>query len=142
MIVIRECPFSGVHQSGQVYRYSVHPFYTEHRLDASGRGRSHGVLVLKCVRPSPTSSALAIHHACSSSPGDVLLLTPLDSDVSVLQYRFVGGILDLYVFSGPSPVSVVEQYGALVGLPLWTPTWAFGFHLCRSAAPASRLPVR
>ena len=37
----------------------------------------------------------------------------------------------MYFFSGPSPKSVVEQYGALVGLPTWQPYWGFGFHLCR-----------
>ena len=26
---------------------------------------------------------------------------------------------------------MIEQYGALVGLPTWQPLWGFGFHLCR-----------
>ena len=26
---------------------------------------------------------------------------------------------------------MIEQYGALVGLPTWQPYWAFGFQLCR-----------
>ena len=26
---------------------------------------------------------------------------------------------------------VIEQYGALVGLPTWQPAWGFGFQLCR-----------
>ncbi|KZV94354.1 glycoside hydrolase family 31 protein, partial [Exidia glandulosa HHB12029] len=93
--------------------YSVMPFYTEHRLDSAGKGKSHGVLAL------------------NSNQGDVLLLTPQDADQSIIQYRFLGGVLDFYVFSGPSPMDVVEQYGQLLGFPAWTPTWAFGFHLCR-----------
>lgn len=48
-----------------------------------------------------------------------------------MQYRAIGGTLDFYFFSGPSPQKVVEQYGALVGLPTWQPYWGFGFHLCR-----------
>ncbi|KAF9067846.1 glycosyl hydrolases family 31-domain-containing protein [Rhodocollybia butyracea] len=50
---------------------------------------------------------------------------------SLVQYRMIGGILDFYFFSGPTPMAVIEQYGDLVGLPSWLPTWAFGFHLCR-----------
>ena len=63
-------------------------------------------------------------------------MTPPDSDVSLLQYRFIGGVLDFYVFAGPDPKSVVEQYGELIGFPFWVPTWAFGFHLCRCAKVA------
>ena len=43
----------------------------------------------------------------------------------------LGGTLDFYFFSGPSPQKVIEQYGALIGLPTWQPAWGFGFHLCR-----------
>lgn len=93
--------------------YGAHPFYMEHRLNAAGQGQSHGVLLL------------------NSNPADILLQTPPGSDVSLIQYRFLGGVLDFYILSGPSPKSVIEQYGALIGYPLWTPTWAFGFQLCR-----------
>ena len=47
----------------------------------------------------------------------------------------IGGTLDLYFFSGPSPQNVIEQYGALVGLPTWQPAFGFGFHLCRWGYP-------
>ena len=40
-------------------------------------------------------------------------------------------MLDFYFLSGPSPQQVIEQNGALVGLPTWQPYWGFGFHLCR-----------
>ena len=43
----------------------------------------------------------------------------------------IGGTLDFYFLSGPAPNTVIEQYGALVGLPTWQPIWGFGFHLCR-----------
>lgn len=62
---------------------------------------------------------------------DILLLTPIGSNTTLIQYRMIGGVLDLYFYSGPSPVDVVEQHGALVGLPLWQPYWGFGLHLCR-----------
>lgn len=62
---------------------------------------------------------------------DILLLTPPGSISSLIQYRMIGGVMDLYFYSGPSPVDVVEKHGALVGLPLWQPYWGFGLHLCR-----------
>ena len=70
-------------------------------------------------------------HPHSAAGSDTLLQTPPGSHVSLIQYRLVGGILDLYFFSGPSPQSVVQQYGALIGLPTWQPMWGIGFHLCR-----------
>jgi len=48
-----------------------------------------------------------------------------------LTYRTTGGVLDLYVMTGPSPDSVVAQYTELVGRPFLPPYWALGFHLCR-----------
>ncbi|KAF9062556.1 galactose mutarotase-like domain-containing protein [Rhodocollybia butyracea] len=89
-------------------------FYLEHRFNESTQeAQTHGVFLF------------------SSSGGDIMLLTPPDSTQSLIQYRMIGGVLDFYFFSGPSPQAVIEQYGALVGLPSWLPSWAFGFHLCR-----------
>ncbi|TFK33736.1 glycosyl hydrolases family 31-domain-containing protein [Crucibulum laeve] len=94
--------------------YGSHPLYLEHRFNvATNNSQSHGVFLL------------------SANGGDILLLTPPSSNVSLIEYRMIGGVLDFYFFSGPSPISVVEQYGALVGLPTWQPAWGFGFHLCR-----------
>ncbi|RDB29943.1 Alpha-glucosidase [Hypsizygus marmoreus] len=94
--------------------YGAHPMYLEHRFDElTEKSQSHGVFLM------------------SAAGGDVLLLTPQRSNVSLVQYRMIGGVLDLYFFSGPSPNSVIEQYGELIGFPTWQPAWGFGFHLCR-----------
>lgn len=54
----------------------------------------------------------------------------LQPDASVT-YRTIGGVLDFYIFQGPSGGQVVQQYQKLVGLPELPPRWALGFHLCR-----------
>ncbi|KAI0830858.1 glycosyl hydrolases family 31-domain-containing protein [Trametes gibbosa] len=94
--------------------YGSHPIYLEHRYNETTKtSQSHGVF----------------HYSAAGS--DTLLLTPPSSAVSLIEYRSIGGTFDFYFFSGPSPQKVVEQYGALVGLPTWQPYWGLGFHLCR-----------
>jgi alpha-glucosidase (family GH31 glycosyl hydrolase) len=43
----------------------------------------------------------------------------------------IGGVLDIYVFLGPSPEDVIRQYHAVIGPPAMPPFWALGFHQCR-----------
>lgn len=74
---------------------------------------------------------ILIPRPFSAAGADVLLLTPPESDVSLIEYRMIGGVLDFYFLSGPSPNAVIEQYAEVVGLPTWQPYWAFGFQLCR-----------
>ncbi|RDX50567.1 hypothetical protein OH76DRAFT_1512787 [Lentinus brumalis] len=94
--------------------YGSHPLYLEHRYnETTNTSQSHGVFLF------------------SAAGSDILLLTPPSSNVSLIEYRLIGGTLDLYFLSGPNPQKVVEQYGALVGLQTWQPYWGFGFHLCR-----------
>ena len=45
--------------------------------------------------------------------------------------RTIGGILDIYVFLGPTPDAVVAQYLEVVGQPLMPPYWSLGYHQCR-----------
>ncbi|KAH9900330.1 glycosyl hydrolases family 31-domain-containing protein [Epithele typhae] len=94
--------------------YGSHPFYLEHRYNSTTRrSKTHGVFQF------------------GAAGSDILLLTPPSSPVSLVEYRLLGGTLDFYFFSGPSPQKVIEQYGQLIGLPTWQPAWGFGFHLCR-----------
>ncbi|KAL3184189.1 hypothetical protein MRX96_032473 [Rhipicephalus microplus] len=84
--------------------YSSHPFVLVHEET----GESCGVFLLN-------SNAMDI------------LLKPSPS----VTFRTTGGILDLFVFLGPTPSDVVQQYTALVGRPAMPPYWALGFHLSR-----------
>ncbi|KAK8764072.1 hypothetical protein V5799_033317, partial [Amblyomma americanum] len=46
-------------------------------------------------------------------------------------FRSLGGVLDLFVFTGPTVGGVVQQYQRVVGFPALPPYWSLGFHLCR-----------
>ncbi|KRY23902.1 Sucrase-isomaltase, intestinal, partial [Trichinella patagoniensis] len=46
-------------------------------------------------------------------------------------WRTVGGVLDFYIFAGPSPKNVVEQLTSVVGRPAMPPYWSLGFQLSR-----------
>jgi len=83
----------------------AHPFY----LGMEGDGSAHGVFLLN-------SNAMEIHT--QPAPG--------------LTFRALGGILDFYVFLGPTVDEVVAQYCAVVGRPHMPPYWALGFHSSRA----------
>jgi alpha-glucosidase len=50
---------------------------------------------------------------------------------TTLQYRAIGGILDFYFYTGPTPQDVVRQYVSSIGLPTMQQYWTLGFHQCR-----------
>ena len=41
-------------------------------------------------------------------------------------WRVVGGVLDFYILTGPTPHSVLEQLTGLIGRPVMPPFWALG----------------
>ncbi|XP_022608272.1 lysosomal alpha-glucosidase [Seriola dumerili] len=84
--------------------YGSHPFYIVQEED----GLAHGVFLLN-------SNAIEV----------MLQPTP------ALTWVSTGGILDLYIFLGPDPQSVVRQYLQVIGYPMMPPYWSLGFHLCR-----------
>ncbi|XP_010016043.1 PREDICTED: lysosomal alpha-glucosidase-like, partial [Nestor notabilis] len=84
--------------------YGAHPFY----LLMEEGGDAHGVFLLN-------SNAMEV--ALQPAPG--------------LTWRTIGGVLDFYIFLGPDPNMVIQQYQQVIGFPAMPPFWALGFHLCR-----------
>ncbi|CAG8514259.1 10673_t:CDS:2 [Acaulospora morrowiae] len=82
--------------------YGSHPFYLELR-----NGKAHGVFLL------------------NSNGIDIIY------EEERLTYKVIGGILDLYIFLGPTPIDVIEQYSELIGRPYFIPYWSLGYHQCR-----------
>ena len=48
-----------------------------------------------------------------------------------LHYRTIGGILNIYIFTGSLPQDVVKQYHEVIGKPVMIPYWSLGFHHTR-----------
>ena len=88
--------------------YGDHPFF----LQVSESGKAHGVLVLNI-------NAMEFTVTESASQG------------STIGVQTAGGLVDIYVFAGPTPGDVVRQYQEVVGKPAMAPYWSLGFHNCR-----------
>ncbi|KAF8976085.1 hypothetical protein BGZ46_008584 [Entomortierella lignicola] len=85
--------------------YGCHPFY----MEILPSGSAHGVLLL-------------------SSNGMDVAISPQGDH---LTYKVIGGTIELYVFTGPTPQQVIQQYTELIGRPCMIPYYAQGFHICR-----------
>ncbi|XP_060067005.1 lysosomal alpha-glucosidase-like [Ylistrum balloti] len=85
--------------------YGSHPFYL---LMEDRGGSCHGVFL------------------ANSNAMDVIL-----QPAPAITWRTIGGIIDMYVFLGPSPSAVIQQYTEVIGRSFMPPYWSLGYHLCR-----------
>ncbi|BFZ65459.1 hypothetical protein YB2330_006631 [Saitoella coloradoensis] len=141
--------------------YGYHPFYLEQRFEGQGFESSGDALSSSiAIEEGPCTTSTTVKHngfarrekessttsaassKATSSAGDssssahgVFLRSSNDMDVLLredyLQYRITGGILDLYIYTGPTPLTVTQQYVQSIGLPAMQQYWTFGFHQCR-----------
>lgn len=52
-------------------------------------------------------------------------------DDNSIKFKALGGPIDLFFFSGPTPLDVIEQYTRIVGRPAMFDYRVLGFHQCR-----------
>jgi alpha-glucosidase (family GH31 glycosyl hydrolase) len=96
--------------------YGSHPFF----IQVSDNGKAHGVLFMNS------------NGMDASLQGD-----GTDSvEGQSLGVQSTGGVLDFYIFAGPTPQEVVAQYLEVVGMPAMMPYWSLGFHNCRYGYPS------
>lgn len=93
-------------------QYSSHPFYVlMEEIPNSNHipsGNMHGVLLL---------NSNAMDYSFSSIPS--------------LTMRTIGGILDFFIFLGPTPEQVIQQYTWLIGRSMLPSYWSLGFQISR-----------
>lgn len=50
---------------------------------------------------------------------------------SKLSFRLTGGMIDLFLLRGPSPLDVIDQLTQVVGRPAMVPYWSLGWQQCK-----------
>jgi alpha-glucosidase (family GH31 glycosyl hydrolase) len=73
------------------------------------------------IEPDGNSHVVVFHN---SNPSE-FYLTPNPS----LTYRSIGGIFDIFIFMGPTPVQALEQFQQAFGMPKLPPLWSLGLQI-------------
>ncbi|GFO23423.1 lysosomal alpha-glucosidase, partial [Plakobranchus ocellatus] len=94
--------------------YGSHPFYLNlEPRTGNSVPNAHGVLLL------------------NSNAGEAALQPYGGNQMGAVTYRFIGGVIDMIMLLGGSPLDVAAQYSQMVGPSYMPPFWSLGFHLCR-----------
>ena len=60
----------------------------------------------------------------------VIMMNSNGMDVAIyedtLQFRIIGGVVDMYFLAGPTPNAVNDQLTQIIGRPVMPPYWAMG----------------
>ena len=82
--------------------YGHHPVYLELR-----KGKAHGVFMHN-------------FHAMDVVFGE-----------ERATFKVIGGVIDLFIFTGPDPEQVLRSYHKVIGFPALVPYWSLGYHQSR-----------
>ncbi|CAG5131379.1 unnamed protein product [Candidula unifasciata] len=100
------------------------------QIDNNGYGSHPFFLNLETGGPASNSYAHGV-FLLNSNAGEVVLQPFGQNQAGAVTYHFLGGILDFYIFTGPSPIYVAAEYAEVIGLPYFPPFWSLGYHLCK-----------
>ena len=94
--------------------YGFYPVYYDHRVSGSDDGLNS-----------------SMHAVYLRNTNGMRVNLAKDGDGQYLEYNVIGGVIDLYFLSGPTPKEASAQLAEVVGYAAMMPYWSFGFHQCR-----------
>jgi alpha-glucosidase (family GH31 glycosyl hydrolase) len=132
----------GDHGSEQLYLQHNHS-YTIFPLDPHGTSpaSAHPFLMMQVTGTKRYAGIFLLNSAALSLEVQFLNNKTDKQGWAKLCFRATAGIMDFFVFYGPSFDQVVRQYQDLVGRPKMLPLWAHGFFSKSNAYKDSRLAL-
>lgn len=96
---------------------------------AKGEGRQHLYGTHPFLMAKTTDNKFIGILFYNSNPQQVSIRFS-SSGKSIINYKTIGGILDIYYIMADTADNVIMKYNNLVGKPVLPPFWALGFHQC------------